>query len=273
MSTVEQQPRLELSLPARAENVPLVRHALAGLAETLEMEPAEVADLKTVVTEACMNAVIHAYGGDDEGPLDVEGWAEGSKFVIRVRDYGRGIRPLADVERRSLRLGIPLIAALTESFAVSGVEGHGTEVTMWMPLATNGSDPAPAAPDLLGETRVRVSADEVLEPVLSRLISMLAARADFSVDRLSDAVLLGDAIAAGGQGTFTSGTARIAVREHNGAFTLRIGPLEDGGGERLIDAMRIPTLDASLEELADEVKVEHGTGAEYLLVRISRASE
>ena len=38
------------SVPARAGNVPLIRHALAGLAEALDMEPSEVADLKTVVS-------------------------------------------------------------------------------------------------------------------------------------------------------------------------------------------------------------------------------
>ena len=270
MNHVAPDPRLELSLPARAENVPLVRHAFAGLAETLEMGPAEVADLKTVVTEACMNAVIHAYDEGAEGPLDVQAWPDGRRFVIRVRDYGKGIRPLADVERRSLRLGLPLIAALTESFAVSGTPGHGTDVTMWMPLSANGQHPS-SAPELLGETRVRVSAGEVLEPILSRLISMLAARADFSVDRLSDAVLLGDAIAAGGRSRFPNGTARISVREQEGAFTLRIGALEQGGGRSLVEGMRIPTLDASLEEIADEVKVEREGDAECLVVRISRS--
>lgn len=269
MKTVEAEPRLELSLPARAENVPLVRHALAGLAETLEMDPAEVADLKTIVTEACMNAVIHAYANGDEGALDVHAWPDGTQFVVRVRDYGQGIRPLADVERRSLRLGLPLIAALSERFAVSGIPGHGTEVTMWMPLG-NGSKPRPTPPELRGETHLTVSAGDVLEPVLSRLISMLAARADFSVDRLSDAVLLSDAIAAGGQEGFASGTARISVREREGGFSLRIGALQEGGGQRLIDALRIPTLDASLEELADEVRIERADDGEYLVVTISK---
>ena len=58
---VKAEARVEFSLPARAENVPLVRHALAGLAEELGMGPGEVADLKTVVTEACTNVVVHAY--------------------------------------------------------------------------------------------------------------------------------------------------------------------------------------------------------------------
>ena len=64
---MESEARVEFSLPAQAENVPLVRHALAGLAEALEMEPAEVADLKTVVTEACMNVVVHAYEHGEAG--------------------------------------------------------------------------------------------------------------------------------------------------------------------------------------------------------------
>ena len=71
--------RVEFSLPARAENVALVRHAIAGFAEALEMEGAEIADLKTVVTEACMNVVVHAYEGDGAGPLEVEAWPDGRR--------------------------------------------------------------------------------------------------------------------------------------------------------------------------------------------------
>src|SRR5215213_3013080 len=62
---------LQMSLPARAENVSVVRHALAGLAEEIGMDSSGLADLKTVVTEACMNVVVHAYEGE-AGPLHVE---------------------------------------------------------------------------------------------------------------------------------------------------------------------------------------------------------
>ncbi len=92
------------------------------------MERAEIADLKTVVTEACMNVVVHAYEGEEIGPLEVDAWPEDGDLVVTVRDYGSGIRPLADVERRSLRLGLPLIAALTSSFEISGGRGGGTEI-------------------------------------------------------------------------------------------------------------------------------------------------
>lgn len=262
--------RVQFSLPAVAANVPLVRHALAGLAEALEMEPAEVADLKTVVTEACMNVVAHAYEDGESGVLEVEAWPEDGCLAIRVRDYGAGIRPLADVEHRSLRLGLPLIAALTRSFEVSGQAGHGTVVTMKVPLAPS-SNGGVTPPEALDETRITLPAGELLGPILSRVISMFATRADLSVDELSDAVLLSDAISANGELSFPDGTAHLAVSEEEGAFEIRVGPLGEGGARRLLEGMRIPTLDASLESLADEVRVDAAGEGELLAIRIGAA--
>lgn len=264
--------KVEFSLPARAENVALVRHAIAGFAEVLEMEGAEIADLKTVVTEACMNVVTHAYEGDQIGPLEVDAWAEGGDLVVSVRDYGSGIRPLADVERRSLRLGLPLMAALTSSFEISRGRGGGTEIRMRMPIAVNGDREQASVPAVPDETRINVKAGAMLGPVLSRVISMFATRADFSVDKLSDAVLLSDAISAGDADEFPDGTARIAISEHDGSFLLRVGPLQDGGGQRLLDGMRIPALDASLEDLAEEIAVESGDNGDVVAIRIGESN-
>jgi serine/threonine-protein kinase RsbW len=274
VSTVEPEARVEFALPARADNVPIVRHALGGLAETLGMDPSDVADMKTVVTEACMNVVIHAY--EDEGPMEVAAGAEAGSLVIQVRDWGLGIRPLADVDRRSLRLGLPLIAALTTSLEVKGSPGAGTEVTMRMPIAAAEPPARADAPDAVArraagdEARIAIPAGELLAPILSRVISMYAARADFSVDELADAVLLSDAISAHGPEGFAGGTARLVVSEDDAAFNLRVGPLAEGGGRRLLDGMRIPMLDASLEDLAEEVHVETADGADHLVVRIAQ---
>lgn len=267
---MEAEAKVEFSLPARVENVPLIRHALAGLAEALDMEPSEIADLKTVVTEACMNVAIHAYV-DTVGLLEVDAWPEEHCLAVTVRDFGQGIRPLVDVERTSLRLGLALIAALTESFEVSGAPGQGTKVTMRVPFsANNGSIPEPEIPEPVDETRITVPAGALLGPVLSRVISMFAARADLSVDELSDAVLLSDAISAQGPDGFPEGNARIAVSEQDSAFIVRVGPLGDGGGQQLLDGMRIPGLDATLETIADEVRVEASEEGEMLLLRIGR---
>ena len=270
---MEAEARIEFSLPSRPESVPLVRHALAGLAEALDMSPSEVADLKTVVTEACTNVIIHAYRGEDgAGPLEVAAWPDEECLVVNVRDFGDGIRPLADVEHRSLRLGLPLIAALTESFEISGGPGRGTQVRMRVPLSPNRGDPPPVeTPEPVEETRINLPAGELVAPVLSRVISMFAARADLSVDELSDAVLISDALSAQSSEEFPNGTARIGVKEDEGAFDIRVGPLGAGGAQRLLDGLRIPMLDATLETLADDVRIESGEDGELLILRIGRA--
>lgn len=262
--------RVEFSLPARAENVPLVRHALAGLAEELGMGPGEVADLKTVVTEACTNVVIHAYEPGEVGPLMVTATPEEDALLVTVKDFGQGIRPLADVERRSLRLGLPLIAALSRGFEIEARMGGGTTVKMRMPMSSNGRPPSAERPVIADEMRIDIDTGDALAPVLSRVISMFATRADFSVDRLSDAVLISDALSAGARTTVADGSVRITVTEDSGSFEVRIGPLDPDAAGRLLGGLRIPQLDASLESLAEEVGVEAGDDGEYVVLRIAR---
>src|SRR3954462_13944528 len=92
---------LRLSVPSRSENVAVVRHAVAGLAEAVGMSETKIADLKTVVTEACMNVVLHAYEEEEEGPLELTPKPHDGGLEVRVRAFGPGIRPRADVERAS----------------------------------------------------------------------------------------------------------------------------------------------------------------------------
>jgi anti-sigma regulatory factor (Ser/Thr protein kinase) len=264
------RPGVFLTLPARAENVAIVRHALAGLAAAFDMDPDAIADLKTVVTEACMNVVAHAYD-EPGGPLEVRAWPDDGHLAIAVRDFGSGIRPRVDAAEASLRLGLPLIAALSASFEISGSPGRGTEVVMRLALEPNGAvQPADRSVDALEETRVRVPAGDLAAPILSRVIGMYAARADFTVDRLSDAILLSDAISSQGPDEFPDETAQVEITELDAAFRVRLGPLRDGGGERLLDRMRIPELGASLEGLADEMAVESDSAGEFLVMRIAR---
>ena len=88
-----------MSLPAKAENVAVVRHAIAGLAERIGMDEASTADLKTVVTEACMNVVVHAYPEGETGLLEVDAMPDGDGLTVAVRDFGRGISPRPGVDR------------------------------------------------------------------------------------------------------------------------------------------------------------------------------
>src|SRR5664279_4627703 len=133
-TTTDDRSGLQMALPARAENVAVVRHALAGLGERLGMDDASVADLKTVVTEAAMNVVVHAYPDGEVGLLSVDAVAEDAGLTVEVRDHGMGIRPRPDIDRPSLRIGLTLIAALSSSFEISGGVGRGTVIRMHLPL-------------------------------------------------------------------------------------------------------------------------------------------
>jgi serine/threonine-protein kinase RsbW len=139
------EPVVRLALPARPEGVGVVRQALTGLADGLALDAAVLADAKMAVTEACTNAVVHAYD-DSDGRFDVEMFADEVQLTVIVRDAGVGI--VEDEEERSsgaLGLGLPLIAALSDAFQVLGARGAGTEVRMGF-LYEREADPAEENP-------------------------------------------------------------------------------------------------------------------------------
>ncbi len=264
-----------MSLPARAENVAVVRHALAGLAEQLGMGEAQLADLKTVVTEACMNVVVHAYPGDEAGLLAVEATPEMDGLTVVVRDFGTGIRPRPENNNRpSLRIGLTLIAALSGSFEIKGGVDRGTEIRMFLPLAVRDESDereqaAAAAPVETEATAMRVGPPELVAPILSRALGALAARREITVDRLADAMLLSDAISAGAPQGFKDGHVSLSIADRSEGVELRVGPMEDGGAERLRASLDLPELGGSLESLADDLRVEAGGEGEFLVVGIS----
>lgn len=263
---------LKMRLAARAENVAVVRHALAGLAERIGMDEAGVADLKTVVTEACTNVVVHAYpnGGSAPGPLTVEAEPDSEGITVIVSDSGGGINPEAGSERASLKLGLSLIAALSDSFSISGGLNRGTEVTMRIPMHGGGADgaggKAALAPAVTG-AEIAVGKAELLEPVLARMVGVLAARRDLPVERLSDAVLLTDAISVAAPGRFADGCVRFDLEESERGFELRLGPMEAGGAAKVRKALELPAVGGSVETLADELAVETADDGDYLLIR------
>jgi serine/threonine-protein kinase RsbW len=261
-------------LPAKSENVAIIRHALAGLAEEIGMDEPGLADLKTVVTEACMNVVVHAYRGEP-GPLSVEARPDADGLTVVVRDEGVGIKPQAAGDRDSLRLGLSLIAALSGSFSISGGLNQGTEITMRMPLggdgANGGGDPVEMKPYPTDRTEVVVDRTELLGPVLARIVGALAARRDLSVDRVSDAVLVTDAIAVAAPQRFSDGRVRLGLDERDGGIDLRLGPMEDGAAMRIREELEVPGIGGSLETLADELTVEESGDGEYLVIRFAAA--
>jgi serine/threonine-protein kinase RsbW len=265
-------PDMRLVLTNRPQNVALVRQALGGLAGALGIEEALLADIKTAVSEACNNVVLHAYPGED-GPLEVYACPDGSQLEIVVRDEGEGIQPRAPEPDAAMHgVGLSLIQALTERVEFIGGAGEGTEVRMEFradsPLLSEShedSNGSVALPD--GDTVVSV-ARPLAGAVLSSIIAVLAARAGFSVERLSDAQLITDAISAHAAGSFVGTRVNAAIEAGDRRLDLQLGPLVSGGGTALVQASAVGGLEPVLERLSDELVVEPVNGHEQLRLAI-----
>ncbi len=262
---------LRLTLPATAENVMVVRQAVAGLGEALGLSGERTADLKTVVTEACNNVVLHAYD-DQPGPLEVLAIPGDGELEVQIADEGHGFRPRANDGDPSLGLGLPLIAALSDSFEISAAVGRGSRTTIRFGFSapTYGHNGIPF--ETPRELAMAITPGAMVRPVLARVIGALASRAEFSVDRLADTVLLGDAVSSSGGADFSDGRVGISISESAGALGVRVGPLVDGAGERLMAEMELPG-HGSLRTLARSMEVTtretpDGERAEYLVFEV-----
>ena len=249
-----------LSLPAVAENVAVVRQALTGMTEALGIGPGVLADMKTAVSEACNNVVLHAYV--DGGPVEVFAVARNGDVAVSVRDHGRGIKPEeADLDTEHDGVGLSLITALTADVEIDGAAGEGTEVRMrFVPDEDDEAhDPEVPQPGI----------GPLLAGVLGRTVAMLAARANFSLDRLSDAQLVSDAVAAHALGHAADGPLRVAVDDAERHLEIYVGPLQTNGGQGVVDASDLPGVGLLLEQLVDHVAVERDGDIETLFLRIA----
>jgi serine/threonine-protein kinase RsbW len=119
--------RLRLELTSVPDSVGLVRSVIRTVACAADLDPALVDDMRTAVSEACNNVVLHAYDATP-GPLIFSLSVQGDAIELVVRDQGRGIRPGAG-RNRGLGMGMTLINSLADraQFESSGL---GTEVRM-----------------------------------------------------------------------------------------------------------------------------------------------
>jgi serine/threonine-protein kinase RsbW len=281
---------VSLRLPARPENVAVVRQALTGLGDAYDLDPELLGDIKTAVTEACNNVVLHAYP-DGDGLVEIEADSDGEYTDVIVRDFGAGIQPRSFTEERTLGLGLPLIATLSSRFEIrGGGPDLGIEVDMTFSAedarerrerAGLVRDPADHPFDAPRAAGLLIQPGPLVASVASRVTAILAARADFPLDRLADAVLVSDAISAHASDYISGSDVGLVIEDGDGTLDFRVGPLHEGGGESLLQQMEVPGIGHSLERLVDEVKVERGDGvpgtadsvadAEFLSLRIGKS--
>ena len=124
---------VRLSFPAKADYLLLARLALSGAVRHLALDQERLADLKLAVTEACGNAVRHAYV-DGSGPVAVAFVVGDDRLVMIVEDQGEGMEapPPSEVEAPlESGMGMSIIRAIVDELDVEpGSDGRGTVVRM-----------------------------------------------------------------------------------------------------------------------------------------------
>jgi anti-sigma regulatory factor (Ser/Thr protein kinase) len=237
---------LNLRLNSHPDSAGLVRSALGGLSAPFALRPELLNDLKTAISEACNNAVDHAYRGQS-GAIAVRVDIQVGSVEATVRDWGGGFQQLAPAGNR-LRMGLPLINALADRAEFLTAPGSGTEVRMAFDIRHDPKRDAslvrleesedleawtPWRRGLSGDVVVTLLPRELLAGVLEPLTSALAARSRFSLERFSDVFLVTRAIAEHVDATASSARISFALRAGDDQLDLTIGPLRAGASREL----------------------------------------
>jgi serine/threonine-protein kinase RsbW len=267
-------PNVSLTLSNQPDNVLLVRETLSGMAETVGVDGVDLNDIRTAVTEACNNVVLHAYEGA-EGPLQIEAYLNESSIEVVVRDFGTGIKPhIRDEEEAALGIGLSIIQALAPRVEFKDVAGGGTEVRMeFATLSAQALEslehedfrpPAVEQAELATTTAVALAPNTLARKVLPRVMCVLAARAHFSTDRISDAELIADALTSQAPESSTGDHLSVSVCVEPRSLELRVGPLDSGSAARLISS-EVGGVGPVIEKLTDDRSVASTEGAAEML--------
>ena len=247
---------------------------LSGVAELLAMDPELLDDLKTSVSEACNNVVLHAYRGEP-GPMRVRLFVDEETVCVTVEDEGVGL-PASPAElNASHGIGVSVIQALAREARFAPRAGGGTEVSMEFAARRNGdrlvvvpgatAAEAPMPPVQDGEVAVSLSPVGLLTGVLGRLARTLAATAHFSLDRFSDVYLITDTLAAHAARAAAGGRITARMRAAERRLELAVGPFRPGTSAALHSG-EADNVSSPLALLADEITVRDSDGAEEISV-------
>lgn len=268
-----ESPTVRLGLSSRPQTLTIVRGMLAGVAEPLGFDAELLDDLKTTISEACNNVVLHAYGGE-AGPMDVALFVSEDRIRVVVEDRGIGVPATADSAEG---IGLSVIRALTETMTLAAAPDGGTRLEMTFAGQRDGRRlfalPAAAgpihrwAPAEDDDVVVSLSPVALLAPVLGRLARTLAAMAHFSLDRFSDVYLITDTLAAHAATAAADQRvdARLAAADRR--VDLAVGPFRPGASGHL-NARSSQAGAPPLTLLSDEVSIEPNGDGECLRVVI-----
>jgi len=137
---------INLTFPSRSCNEAFARSAIAAFASQLDPTLDELGDVKTAVSEAVTNCIVHAYP-DCVGEIQLRAWiVEGNTLMIQIRDRGVGIEDL-DKAREPMfttggcersGMGFTIMQTFMNELKILSQPGKGTTVRMKRILGRRG---------------------------------------------------------------------------------------------------------------------------------------
>lgn len=132
------QNEMKLEIPSKSQNESFARVVVAAFASQLDPTIAELSDVKTSVSEAVTNSIIHGYE-NKAGIVVIKGLIEDKKLYIEIIDYGKGIEDIElarqplytskpELERSGM--GFTVMETFMDILEVESVPGEGTRVKM-----------------------------------------------------------------------------------------------------------------------------------------------
>lgn len=131
--------KMSLKFSAVSENESFARIAVASFVLGLDPEMEVICDIKTAVSEAVTNAVIHGYGNSGEGDVLIECSLADGILKVKISDNGKGIEdidkamePMYTEDESSERsgMGFTVMSVFMDSISVESKPGCGTSVFM-----------------------------------------------------------------------------------------------------------------------------------------------
>jgi stage II sporulation protein AB (anti-sigma F factor) len=137
---------MKLEIPSRSENEAFARVVVAAFVSRLDPTLDEISDIKTAVSEAVTNAIIHAYE-DEVGIITINAHLEGKKLFVEIADRGVGIADLEkarqplftskpELERSGM--GFTIMENFMDEMEVRSTPGQGTTVRLIKEIRSKG---------------------------------------------------------------------------------------------------------------------------------------
>ena len=128
-----------IELMSKSQNEGFARVAVAAFVSQLDPTIEELSDVKTAVSEAVTNSIIHGYENKKEGIIRIEARISANEITISVEDFGKGIdnieqamEPLytskPELERSGM--GFTVMESFMDNLEVVSEDGKGTKVIM-----------------------------------------------------------------------------------------------------------------------------------------------